>query len=265
MTRTMYDAVTSSNIPAGATMVAGYADGLYANVPAMRARFPHATVVTIAVRWTTKAQVLDVETGDATPAQAVQWCTRTMAATPNGQLTVYCNSSTWPSVRAAFRAAGVTEPNYWIAQYDGDPTIPAGAVAKQYRDPGPYDLSSVADYWPGVDPLPEDDMTPAQAQQLATVAAEVAALKAALVDPTIKSLIDGAPHTLGDHTAATNDWAFVTKNTITALKAQADTLAVEVAALKTSAATAAADVAALKTGLAAAVTTLQAIAAKVGA
>jgi hypothetical protein len=70
--------------------------------------------------------------------------------------TIYCNASTWPAVRAAFAAANVAEPHYWIAKYDGDPTIPAGAVAKQYRGdvaPG-YDVSSVVDYWPGVDPAP---------------------------------------------------------------------------------------------------------------
>jgi hypothetical protein len=96
-----------------------------------------------------------VETGDATPAQAVTWCTKTMADKSNHELTVYCNTSMWPQVRAAFRAAGVTEPNYWIAKYDNDPTIPAGAVAKQYQgDTHGYDKSAVADYWPGVDPAP---------------------------------------------------------------------------------------------------------------
>ena len=68
MVRYMYDSVSPGNIPAGAEMVAAYQDGLYANVGAMRARFPGATVVTIAVRHTTRAHVLDVETGDATPA-----------------------------------------------------------------------------------------------------------------------------------------------------------------------------------------------------
>lgn len=155
MTRTMYDSVNPGHIPTTATMVAGYADGAYANLPAMKARFPHATIVSIAVRWTTRAQVLDVESGNATPAQAVQWCTQTMAGTPNKQLTVYCSVSDWPSVRAAFKAAGVTEPNYWVAAYDGNATVPAGAVAKQYLgDYQGYDRSVVADYWPGVDPAP---------------------------------------------------------------------------------------------------------------
>jgi hypothetical protein len=78
-----------------------------------------------------------------------------MADTPNRKLTVYCNTSEWPQVRAAFQNAGVTEPNYWVAQYDNNPTIPAGAVAKQYiGDYQGYDKSVVADYWPGVDPAP---------------------------------------------------------------------------------------------------------------
>lgn len=161
MTRTMYDSITPGNIPGSATMVAGYADGLYANIPAMKARFPHATVVSIAVKWTTRAQVLDVEAGDATPTQAVQWCTQTMADTSNHLLTVYCNTSEWPHVRAAFQNAGVTEPNYWVAQYDNDPTVPAGAVAKQFQgDTHGYDVSSVVAYWPGVDPAPKPSGTP---------------------------------------------------------------------------------------------------------
>ncbi|WP_162890286.1 hypothetical protein [Streptomyces olivoreticuli] len=147
----MYDAVTPSNIPGDATMIAGYADGLFANIPEIKHRFPQATVVSIAVRPTTPAQVLDVEPGDATPADAVEWCTKTMASTSNKELTVYCSSSAWPSVRSAFQSAHVTEPNYWIAHYDGDPSIPSGAVAKQYASNNDFDTSVVTGNWPGVD------------------------------------------------------------------------------------------------------------------
>lgn len=151
--RTMYDAVTASNIPSSATLVAGYGDGYYQNTAEMRARFPHATVVEIAVSpHHNLGVVLDVENGDASPSQAPGWVNMRRAAGVDP--TVYCNSSTWPAVRSAFQAAGVAEPHYWIAQYDGNPGIPGGAVAKQYRDVGPYDLSSVADYWPGVDSPP---------------------------------------------------------------------------------------------------------------
>ncbi|OIJ63882.1 hypothetical protein WN71_031220 [Streptomyces mangrovisoli] len=147
----MYDAVTPSNIPATATMVAGYADGKYANIPQLKARFPHATVVSIAVHHTTAAQVLDVEPGCSSAREAVLWCTQTMAHTSNKELTVYCNTSTWPTVRAAFRAARVTEPNYWVAQYDNKPHIPDSAVAKQYASNKKFDTSVVSGHWPGID------------------------------------------------------------------------------------------------------------------
>jgi hypothetical protein len=146
----MYDAITASNIPAGAELLAGYGDGLYNDFAAERARFPGAIVVQIAVfARDNLGVVLDVENGDATPAEAPGWVV--MRRKAGVDPTVYCNASTWPAVRAAFRAAGVAEPHYWIAAYDGDPTIPAGAIAKQWRDAGPYDQSAVADYWPGVD------------------------------------------------------------------------------------------------------------------
>ncbi|MEU5261515.1 hypothetical protein [Amycolatopsis sp. NPDC021455] len=154
--RTMYDAVTAANIPRTAAMVAGYIDKIKLEpwTDADWARFPNAVKVRIVKKASTNAgHVLDVEPGDATPAQAPGWVRLRRAA--GADPSVYCNASTWPSVRAAFRSAGVAEPHYWIAKFDGDPTIPAGAVAKQYRGnvaPG-YDISSVADHWPGVDSI----------------------------------------------------------------------------------------------------------------
>lgn len=152
MTRTMYDAVTPSKIPSDAKMVAGYVDGNFPNLGAMATRFPHAKRVSITISHNTKAHVLDVEHGAASPEGAVQWCIQTMADTDNKKLTVYCNTSTLPEVRAAFKRHQVTEPNYWVAQFDGVPTIPAGAVAKQYENTPGFDKSVVADHWPGVDP-----------------------------------------------------------------------------------------------------------------
>lgn len=149
--RTMYDAVTPRNIPTSALLVAGYADGHYANVAALRGRFPHATVVTIAVAHTTRAMVADVETGDMSPATAVQWARDTMHDVDNSLLTIYANTSTWPLVKAAFRAAHVSLPQWWAAHYTGIPHLEAGSVATQYVDTGGYDLSWVADSWPGVD------------------------------------------------------------------------------------------------------------------
>lgn len=151
--RTMYDGVTPSRLPSGAPLYAGYVDGHYANIPAIRARFPHARIVGIAVSPHTNAgTVLDVEPGDASPAQAPAWVKMRRAAGVDP--TVYCAATTWPAVRAAFKAAGVAEPHYWIAAWDGHATLPAGAVAKQYVSTSGYDKSVVADHWPGVDPAP---------------------------------------------------------------------------------------------------------------
>lgn len=153
MTRTMYDTVTVEDIPPNAEMVAGYIDGIYANIGIMRQKFPHAVIVEIAVNsHTNDGDVLDVETGDATPSEAVLWVKmrRQSGADPS----VYCNASIWPHVRTAFKSAGVREPHYWIAKWDGIASIPDGAVAKQYKNAYSghhYDSSIVADSWPGVD------------------------------------------------------------------------------------------------------------------
>nr|WP_240490884.1 glycoside hydrolase family 25 protein [Amycolatopsis vancoresmycina] len=150
----MYDAVTAANIPGDARMVAGYIDRIKLAPwsAADWARFPNAVKVTIVKKAATNdGDVLDVEPGDASPGEAPGWVQMRRAA--GADPTIYCSLALWPSVRNAFSAAGVAEPHYWIAHYDGDPAIPAGAIAKQYLGnvaPG-YDVSSVADYWPAVD------------------------------------------------------------------------------------------------------------------
>jgi hypothetical protein len=166
----MYDSVNAAAIPADAQLVAGYVDGRYAWTAADWARFPHAVHVPIAVFPTTNAGVmLDCENGDATPTQCPGWVRMRRAAGVDP--TVYCSYSAWPTVRAAFAAAGEPPPHYLIAGYpdpvgpDGKPIVPAGAIGHQWIDRGPYDESLVADYWPGVDPAPappleEDDMAP---------------------------------------------------------------------------------------------------------
>lgn len=170
--RTMYDAVTPENIPVTAQMVAGYVNGNYQSYWKLAKLFPTAVRVSIAVSADADAQVLDCETYDATPEQCPAWAVRQRA---RGQIpTVYMNASTWPAVRAAFAAQHVPEPEYWVAKYDGIAEVPAGAVAKQFQGgmTSAYDLSAVADYWPGVDEG-DNDMTPEQANQL-KVCAEAA-------------------------------------------------------------------------------------------
>jgi hypothetical protein len=157
MPRTMFDAITPSLIPDGPPMVAGYVNGSWPSHAELLTRFPAAVHVSIAVNTTADAQVLDCETGDATPDECPGWAAR---QTARGQTpTIYCNVSTWPAVVAAFTAQGVPVPLWWAAQYDDTARMYPGAVAKQHTNTPGYDVSIVADHWPGVDPAP----TPAPA------------------------------------------------------------------------------------------------------
>jgi hypothetical protein len=162
--RTLYDDIYAGNVPAGGDLYAGYGDGRYQDAAALAARFPRARVLRITVFASdNQGDVLDVETGDATPAQAPGWVVKRRAA--GVEPWVYMNFSTWGAVRDAFKAAGVPEPHYWVAQYDHDATIPflwalAGCVAKQYESTALYDISSVLDHIDGFDAPPAPPPAP---------------------------------------------------------------------------------------------------------
>jgi hypothetical protein len=156
----MYDAVTARNILAHdrtPEMVAGYVDRIKLAPwsPSDWALFPAAVKVEIVKKASSNAgHVLDVEPGDATPAEAPGWVRMRRAA--GADPTIYVNRSTWPAVQAEFDRQGVAQPHYWIAHYNGDPGLPTlngiTAVAKQHTaNFRGVDINSVADYWPGVD------------------------------------------------------------------------------------------------------------------
>lgn len=155
MTRTMYDSTNPSDIPRDAQMVAYYVDGIYAWPRAWIDLFPNSVMVSISAIGAKTAQVGDVEDGCIwPPANAVGWVLRARA--DGYDPTIYVNErNDWAPTRDAFDARGVAHPHWWVANYDGRQTIPDGAVAKQYAHPPMlgkhYDLSTVADYWPGVD------------------------------------------------------------------------------------------------------------------
>lgn len=153
---TMYDAVTASNIPRDADVVAGYIDGKYAWSHDDWNLFPPSTPrITIAVfASTVGGHALDVEHGDATAVQSVDWVLRRRAQGMSNPV-VYCSrigDSTygWPAVRKAFWDRGVKEPLYWIADYTGTPHLVQGSIATQYKDAGPYDMSITDGVWPFV-------------------------------------------------------------------------------------------------------------------
>jgi hypothetical protein len=165
MTRTMYDAVNVDAIPADAEMAAGYVGGSWPTFSRLRARCPNAVLVSIAVNAGQVAQVLDVERGDATPAQVPGWVTwmRQLGYDPS----IYCSLSLWAEIVAACQQAGVALPHRWDAHWTGQAHINSGSVATQYesttgRAGGDVDISLVADFWPGIDgpgsPAQGDDM-----------------------------------------------------------------------------------------------------------
>lgn len=171
MTRMMHDSVTVADIPSSATMVAGYMDGKFQTVAALQRQFPSAQLVTITVLGTPGAHVCDTEPGNIGIAGAARWAANEVKA--GRHPTLYCMASQWKDVKAAVREHGLNghKVSYWVADYDGDATIPRGAVAKQFADPdlsgGHFDLSVVADHWPGVD---DDDR--ADLSNLSTVYAQ---------------------------------------------------------------------------------------------
>ena len=200
MTRTMFDAIAAKapGIPVDAEMVAGYVDGAFAWSAADWARFQRAVLVEIACFASTNlGQVLDVEKGNATPAQAPAWVH--MRRAEGCDPTVYCSLLSWPTAKAAFAAAGIAGPHWWVADYSlgQAPQIPEGAVALQYTDnppSSPYDTSIVADYWPGVDSQ-EVDMQQAYRAMVAVPtdapAGTVEAQYLVVLDPGYKVWIDG--------------------------------------------------------------------------
>lgn len=194
MTRRMADSITPTDIPVNDpqtgrpwALVAGYIDGHFAWSAAGWNRFSASQHVRIAVFSSTNdGDVIDRETGDATADQAVDWTVMRRAA-GHPDPTVYCSYSDWLNCQNAFIRRGVSAPQWWISGYpsptdaNGNPIIPAGAVAHQFTDTpgGHWDESIVLDYWPGVDratPQPdigEDDMAPNPVLFLAAAVTDV--------------------------------------------------------------------------------------------
>lgn len=158
MTRTMYDSVSANGVPTDGDLYAGYVNGNYPSYEGLVTRFPYKPILAISVDPSHPADILDCETGDATPEQCPDWAElcRSFGYVP----CVYMNSSTWPSVEQQFMLQHINPPLWWVANYDDGPVVPPGAIAVQWRGDvhdaagSNYDQSLVSDYWPGVDPPP---------------------------------------------------------------------------------------------------------------
>lgn len=128
---TMFDTVDTALLPAGFAY-AGYSDGRFANLNQIHARFPQAQVLTIAVFAKDDAECLDVETGDATPAQAAGWVTRQLSRGVKRPC-LYASASVMSQVLSAMKEAGVSRNllRLWSAHYTGTPHICGPASCRE--------------------------------------------------------------------------------------------------------------------------------------
>lgn len=114
----MFDDVTAYKIPADAVAAAVYVDGRYANEAAVRRHAPHAKILTIAVFPHDDADCLDIENGDATPAQAPVWVARQIKRGVKRPV-VYSSVSEMPAVIHELERAGIKREAVllWTAHY----------------------------------------------------------------------------------------------------------------------------------------------------
>jgi hypothetical protein len=128
---------------------AGYVNGLYATYPHIPAGL---TPISIAVSLKATAQVFDYEYGDLAPWQYPD------AYLLNPRHTAYGSRSTWAEIKAVAARVGLPLPPWWAAR-PGAMELEPESIATQYGQAFGCDLSIVADYWPGIDSLGnEEDM-----------------------------------------------------------------------------------------------------------
>lgn len=118
MTIQMFDSVTVDAIPASAAAVAGYVGGPFRNYPSVVARFPQAMHLPVAVDAEEDAECLDVEAGDATPAEVPAWVRRQQALGVHRPV-VYASVSVMPAILDLLDEAGISRSavRLWTAHY----------------------------------------------------------------------------------------------------------------------------------------------------
>jgi hypothetical protein len=148
----MFDSTAAHDIPRNAALVAGYVNGRYAWSQADWNLFQPQSRVAISVNaWYFEAIVLDVEAGDATPAEANGFIVG--AGPASGFVpTLYGTRRTLDICQRLVAIAGL-ECDYWLADWTTIPHLPPGYSCCQYAapghgSPGHFDMSVVADWWP---------------------------------------------------------------------------------------------------------------------
>lgn len=113
----MFDDVNVDLLPP-ADAYAAYIDGIYANLKQVRDKFPHAHILSVAVRASDLADALDIETGDAVISDAPGWFKRALAA-GIVRPALYTSVSNVDGLVAEMTKAGIGRSAYrlWTAHY----------------------------------------------------------------------------------------------------------------------------------------------------
>lgn len=116
----MFDDTEVGLIPADAKAVAGYVDGHWPTFGAVKAQWPNAKHLGIAVFASDNAECLDCEPGDATPVQAPAWVKR-QAARGVKRPVVYTSVSQAQYLLDVLANSGVPRSaiRLWTAHYTG--------------------------------------------------------------------------------------------------------------------------------------------------
>jgi hypothetical protein len=138
----IYDSVTPSAVPAGKP-IATYADGP-SPTPA-QAVAGRSSVLWISITGSDyAASAVDVEPGNATPAQGAAWAWRKLHSSPTAVARIYTMISEWPAVQqavASFPATMRERIHWWIADPTGTPHMVTGADATQWYWGPNYDIT----------------------------------------------------------------------------------------------------------------------------
>ena len=125
----MYDGIAADaaaiHAHAPGAPVACYINGLYTWSPAQESMFGRKIRISVMAGQPNAAKyarVLDVESGDATPADVPAFMAARDAISSNG--TVYCSLLTVPDVLSAL---GARRPRWWLAWYWNRPGAPDAA------------------------------------------------------------------------------------------------------------------------------------------
>lgn len=120
----MFDSIDIDQIPADAKAVAGYVNGLWPTFALLKKHWPDARRLSIAVTSNADAECLDIEPGNAEPADGPAWVKRQLERGVHKPV-IYCAVSAAEEVLRRLRSAGIDrdEIRLWTAHYTLKPHI----------------------------------------------------------------------------------------------------------------------------------------------